>query len=111
GGYYYQPGETLFHRRPVKWLDITIDRQEMSEALRNSSGSIGTVSKVSKYAEELESLLGGVAPPALIASDANVEDPSVFALEAHLEEFLVKNWQQTDLGRNYDIFEDEGELI
>ncbi|HEY1405589.1 MAG TPA: endonuclease NucS domain-containing protein, partial [Spirochaetota bacterium] len=29
--------------------------------------------------------------------------------EKHLEDFLVHNWVQTDLGKNYDIFED-GEL-
>ena len=29
----------------------------------------------------------------------------------HLEDFLVKNWQQTELGKTYDIYEDEGELI
>lgn len=111
GGYTYHAEAILPHRRPVKWLNMTIDRQEMSEALRNSSGSIGTVSNISKYAEELERLIGGVAAPALIATDDNVEDPNVFALEAHLEDFLVKNWQQTELGKNFDIFEDEGELI
>lgn len=111
GPYYYRHGEILFHRRPVKWFDTYIDRQEMSEDLRRSSGSAGTVCNVTKYAEEIERLMGGVSSPALIATDETVEDPSVFALEAHLEDFLVKNWQQTELGKTYDIFEDEGELI
>ncbi len=44
-------------------------------------------------------------------SDEMVEDPSVFALEKHLEDFLVKNWQQTELAKNYNIFEEEGELV
>lgn len=111
GPYYFRPGEILPHRRKVKWLDTTIERQEMSEALRNSSGSIGTVSNITKYAEEIERLVGGVQVPAIVATDESVEDPTVFALETHLEEFLVKNWQQTELGKNYDIYEDEGELI
>ena len=38
-----------------------------------------------------------------------VEDPSVFALEKHLEDFLVENWASTELGREYDIFEEDGE--
>jgi restriction system protein len=36
-----------------------------------------------------------------------VEEPSVFALEKYLEEFLVSNWPNTELGKGYDIFSDE----
>lgn len=32
-----------------------------------------------------------------------------FALEKHLEDFLVQNWTQTELGKNYDVFEEEGQ--
>jgi restriction system protein len=35
----------------------------------------------------------------------------VFALEKHLEDFLVQNWKQTELGKNYDIYEEDGELV
>ena len=35
GGYYYEEGKSLPHRRPVTWLNVAIDRSEMSEALRN----------------------------------------------------------------------------
>jgi restriction system protein len=110
GGYSYHPGETLCHRRPVRWYPQTIDRTAMSEGLRNSAGSIGTVCGLSKFADEIERLIGVHAPPALIATDSTVEDPSVFALELHLEDFLVENWKQTELGKKYDIFEEEGEL-
>ena len=109
--YSYRPGEVLPHRRTVRWLPDKIQREDMSVALRNSTGSIGTVSNISKYAEELEKLIGGQASPALIASDETVEDPSVFALEKHLEEFLVANWGHTELGQNYDIYEEDGELV
>jgi restriction system protein len=44
--YYYVEGQVLPHRRKVDWLDIPLQRAAMSEALRNSSGSIGTVSNV-----------------------------------------------------------------
>jgi restriction system protein len=83
----------------------------MSEGLRNSTGSIGTVSEISKYAEEIEMLIGGTKPPVIISTDETVEDPSVFVLEKHLEEFLVQNWKQTDLGKDYDIYEEDGELV
>ena len=110
-GYSFHQGKNLPHRRAVKWLSRTIERSEMSESLRNSTGSIGTVSTITKFAEELEKLIGGNAPATLTSSDETVEDPSVFALEVHLEEFLIENWKQTELGKKYDIFEEEGELV
>lgn len=109
GGYFYEPDKILFHRRPVKWLNVTIDRASMSEALRNSSGSIGTVSRITQHSVEIEKLIGGVPSPTLISTDASVEDPLSFALEEHLEDFLVKNWSHTELGKDYDIYEEEGE--
>ena len=109
--YHYAPGQTLPHRRDIQWYPELIEREDMSQALKNSAGSAGTVSNLTKYTEEIESLLSGNAPPDLIASDADVEDPAVFALESHLEDFLVKNWAATDLGNSYDIYEEEGELV
>jgi restriction system protein len=108
GDYYFEPGKILFHRRPVTWLNTTIDRASMSEALRNSTGSIGTVSNITQHRDEIEKLIGGVSAHKLISTDATIEDPSAFALEEHLEEFLVKNWPQTELGKEYDIYEEDG---
>lgn len=110
-GYFYVPNTSLQHRRSVKWYPVLIERSAMSEALRNSTGSIGTVSNISKHSEEIERLIGGNKPPSIISTDATVEDPSVFALERHLEDFLVANWKQTELGKNYDIYEEDGELV
>ena len=109
GDYYYEPGKILFHRRPVIWLNVTIERAAMSEALRNSTGSIGTAGNITKHSTEIEKFLGGVSAPKLISTDSSVEDPSSFALEEHLEEFLVKNWPHTELGKDYDIYEEDGE--
>jgi restriction system protein len=109
GNYYYEPGKILFHRRPVNWLNVAIDRAAMSEALRNSTGSIGTVSNITQHHDEIENLIGGVSAPKLISTDATIEDPSAFALEEHLEDFLVKNWPHTELGKDYDIYEEDGE--
>lgn len=109
GDYTYEPGKILFHRRPVQWLNVSLGRAAMSEALRNSTGSIGTVSNISRYFEEIERLIGGVSAPKLISTDETVEDPTAFALEEHLEDFLVKNWAQTELGKEYDIYEEDGE--
>ena len=109
--YYYSPNEILFHRREVQWYPRSIDRNDMSQELKNSTGSIGTCSNISDYAEEIDKLIGGNKPPTLVSTDETIEDPSVFALEKHLEDFLVKNWDHTKLGNEYEIYEEEGELV
>lgn len=111
GGYEYHKGESLPHRRAVRWFSKTISRDEMSESLRNSAGSSGTVSNISKYANELDALLSGSSPQAIITTDETIEDASVFALEKHLEDFLVQNWKSTELGKHYDIYEEDGEIV
>jgi restriction system protein len=114
GEYHYEPGGVLPHRRPVKWLPLTIARAAMSEALRNSTGSIGTVSTITEHHQEIEqflSALPGQAAPNIVATDPVVEDPVAFAMEKHLEDFLVKNWAQTELAQYFKIYEEDGELV
>ena len=111
GPYAYQVGHVLPHRRPVKWLSGRIRRDDMTTELKNSASSWLTVINVSNYAKELEGLIGGEAAPTLFSNDASVEDPAVFALEKHLEDFLVANWAQTDLGKKYDIFAEDGKPV
>ena len=84
---------------------------ELSDGLRNSAGSIGTVSDVGKHMEEIEAIIGNCRAPVLVIADETIEDPSVFALEKHLEDFLVANWPQTPLGRTHDIYSEDGEII
>jgi restriction system protein len=111
GPYFHALGQVLPHRRPVRWFSQPFDRSDMSEELKRSTNSTGTCCEVSSYAAELEKLIGGQAAPALIATDATVEDASAFAMETHLEDFLVKNWAQTELGREYDIYTEDGEQV
>ena len=111
GGYFYQPGGILPHRRPVHWLGQPIDRADMSEALKNSTGAIGTLSNITRYRDEIEKLIAGVSQPKIITTDETIEDPSAFAMEQQLEDFLVQNWDHTDLGKEYDIYEEEGERV
>ena len=111
GDYTYRPGETLPHRRPVCWLNQIINRADMSETLKSVLGAPGTVSNVTGYHDEIEKLIGGLPVPTVVSTDETVEDPAAFVMEKHLEDFLVKNWAQTDLGREYDIFEEEGEIV
>lgn len=110
GNYYYQAGEILPHRRPVEWMQATIDKSSMSDDLRHSAGSIGTCCNLTKYAVEIETLINSHIT-IISCNDEEVEDPSVFALEKHLEDFLILNWSHTPLGKKYNIYEEEGELI
>lgn len=109
--YHYHPGANLPHQRSVKWYPEQIDRAAMSQELKNSTGSTGTTAYITSYANEIESLIGNNKPPVIISTDPSVENASEFALEKHLEDFLVKNWKQTDLGKHYNIYEIDGEII
>jgi len=111
GEYFYKEGENLIHRRPVRWLDVTIQRDQMSDELRHSAGSIGTVSNLSGYEAEFEKLFINPVQPPIIPLDPTIEEPANFALEKHLEDFLVANWRNTLLGKQFNIFEDEGEKV
>lgn len=111
GGYSYDPSHFLCHRRPVRWLEQVIPREAMSDPLKYSAGSLGTVCNISKYADEIESLLVPESAVRLITSDLDIENPASFVLEKHLQDFLVGNWSQTELGKKYDIYEEDGELV
>lgn len=109
--YYYAPSGELSHRRKVEWFEQTLPRELMSQELKSSSGSVGTVCNLTKYAEELKSLINGKETVEHLEPDEVVEDPTAFALEKHLEHFLVENWSKTELGATYDIYTEEGQLV
>lgn len=110
GGYYYVENGVLPHRRRVEWLQRKITRTDMSQELRNSSGSVGTCCNVTKYANELD-LLINAQTTIISCNNQEIEDAAEFAMEKHLEDFLIKNWKHTPLGGKYDIYEEGGELI
>lgn len=112
-GYYYAPGTSLPHRRKVEWSSVTVKRDEMSDDLKHSAGSLLTVADISKYAPEIETLIKEDLPSTttIYSSNAEVEDPVAFAMEKHLEDFLIQNWKNTPLGKKYDIYEEDGEIV
>lgn len=110
GGYQFHPNTNLPHRRAVRWYDQKIDRSDMSSGLKNSTGSAGTVSAVDCYSEEIDLLIVGAKQSVIYSTDEIIEDPAIFVLEKHLEDFLVANWSQTQLGQEYDIFQEDGEI-
>jgi restriction system protein len=109
GDYEYQPTGPLPHRRRVKWLPGVIKRDDTSAELRAGLGFAGTVCTLDSYADEILALIG--EKPTILSTDPSIEDPSVFAMEKYLEELLVANWNQTEFGKEYDIFTEEGEIV
>jgi restriction system protein len=107
GDYYYKPATLLPHRRPVSWLNKTLERAALPEVVRKAIGVQGTYRDITSQADFLEKLLDGTSSREIVAVDETIEDPYAFALEKHLEDFLVENWTRTELGKDYDIYEDE----
>ena len=106
--YYFAKEEVLPHRRQVNWYSKTIKRVDMSKALQGSTGSGLTHCNLIDYADEIEQLISGNKAATIVSNDKTIEDPTEFALEKHLEDFLVKNWKNTTLGKEYDIYELDG---
>ena len=89
GPYHYVAGGNLPHRRTVRWTGASIERSLMSVPLRNSTGSIGAVANIDSFREEVEQLIGKPLGTVLTSSDETVEDVAAFAMERHLEDFLI----------------------
>lgn len=101
--YYFAGKDTVLpHRRRVNWNAERIPRSSMSQALKNSSGSLGTCCDLSAYADEINNLIN---PHRNEAESSDSQD--IFALEKHLEDFLVTNWPNTEFGKQFEIYEDD----
>ncbi len=115
GGYFFAAGQPLPHRRAVDWSRNEIRKEDMSEGLRGSVGGALTIigpDSITRHSAEIDRLIGGRPGEGLVLpSRSDVEDPIAFAMEKHLEDFLVRNWSQTELGRDFSIYEDEGEVV
>ena len=111
GDYKYVENSFFPHQREVTWQKATFPRSDMSEDLKRSTAATLTIIEVTKFAAEVEALTGGQTKQTIFSSDETVEDPSAFALEKHLEDFLVYNWTQTELSKKYDLVTDEGVIV
>lgn len=115
GDYAYVAGEPIPHRRPVRWLNVVIPRHTMSEGLLGSASVPLTVvgpNAITAYADEIQRLIAaGPAAQASVPEPDQLLMESSFALEKHLEEFLVSNWKSTELGQEYDIYDGGDGLV
>jgi len=51
------------------------------------------------------------AEPSEINPNAPNASAATFALEKHLEDFIINNWALTEFGSAYDVYEENGEVI
>jgi restriction system protein len=110
GDYYYASGQALPHRRKVRWLQTRIARSAMSESLQASARVPDTVigpAAITRHSNEIERFLATGDSPV----DSTVEDLAAFAMEQHLEAFLVRNWSQMALGLEFSIYAEDGEPV
>jgi len=49
-------------------------------------------------------------PEAHVAT-TEVTDPALFYMESQLEDFLIENWDKTELGKKYALIEEDGDLV
>ncbi|MGV8883977.1 MAG: endonuclease NucS domain-containing protein [Microbacteriaceae bacterium] len=113
GPYFYESGTMAAHRRKVSWDSAPISRSSMSPSFARAMVPAMTVYNLDTHAEEIELLrLGGASGD---VSQTNSSDPNAavvdtlvaFQLEKQLEDFLVQNWANTSLGKEFDLYEDE----
>jgi restriction system protein len=79
GDYEYVPNTELPHRRKVDWSNKVISKQDISQQLKNSMGSIGTVINITKCIAEVQSLLGDlniIEKPTIVSTNPDVENAS-----------------------------------
>lgn len=74
GEYFYVPNTDLPHRRPVKWMDVEVQRSAMSQKLKYATGAIGTCCEITSYANEIQKLIA--AAPKVQAKASAVHNAS-----------------------------------
>ena len=89
GAYHFVEGTNLPHRRNVSWSDKVIKRTDMSQKLRNSTGSIGTCCNVTKHSAEIEQLIAVAASPVVAPAVADSGKYKERSLHRLLANYLI----------------------
>lgn len=112
GQYEYHPGTDLPHRRAVDWKG-SISRDDMSPTLASTAAVPMTVFQLEAHAAELATLtqLTDQMQPIVQVIPPEVQEQLAFQMEKQLEDFLVHNWASTSLGREYDIYTEDGQPV
>lgn len=46
----------------------------------------------------------------VVLDNSNITDQTLFYMEKELENFLIKNWEKTELGKKYDLIDEDGKF-
>jgi hypothetical protein len=74
----------------------------------------GYTTNVKDYWQRGESAVAEPAEeelPVISQGVGEVESAVEFAMEKHLEDFLIRNWESTELGKKYEFIEEDGEFV
>lgn len=96
---------SCFHRRDVEWVK-KVSKSQLSNELRSSISPSKTIFSINGHADEIE-----VLTQQTIAESPILEDLHAFGIEKALEEFIVRNWSHTILGKDYDIYQEDGLVV
>ena len=102
---YFQVEGWQAHARNIKWYPKKIQVKDMSRTLVSSIRKRGTMHSLNKYADEIEQLLFLKR-----SLERTIDNTYSFAKEEHLQEFLIANWNNTDIGKQYDIYREGDEV-
>jgi hypothetical protein len=94
---------------------VILSNEDILGGLKNTFGLAGTARDISVFLykpsiKELWFVADSETPAAPSEDGETSIDESEFAIEKHLEDFLIANWEKTDLGRRYELIEQDGEL-
>ncbi len=120
-------GEYKYIESEGDWPDIwnvkswsLIDKDKLSPSLQRSLGTPLTVFEVTSYLPELEALMRGeeyqpeeIEEEERLVTSKEIEEvlEQSFRMEKHLQDFLADNWDKTDLGREWELYREEGQLL
>ena len=104
GPYYYQADAELPHRRPVQWQETRIAADALSDIVQGAVKVPLTLVQIEPTPDDQLLITGEVVQG---KGQAVITNPAIFAMESHLEDFLVKNWEHTEFGADYRIYVDE----
>lgn len=119
--YKYLPDAAFPHVREVEWLECELSRHTISPEFNNYLRSGTTIVDLTDFTSEIESILTSESSGAQESSNSisnsfkssqsrayGSESRTGFALESHLEEYMVRNWDSIEFGKNYDIYSIDG---
>lgn len=102
--YAYAAGQTLPHRRSVRWDDATYAKDSFPPEVQGALTSQGTVVQLSRlgYGDALDTLFVDGE-----STTSTQPDVQAFYMEKYLEEFLITNWKSLPLAKTHDIYTDD----